>query len=63
MLLYPVTSVPNISVSSNTRDLTLVNWNVKGLGHVVKRGHVLSHLKFLEGEIIFLKETHASAAE
>lgn len=63
MLLYPVTSVPNNSVSSDMRDLTLVNWNVKGLGHVVKRDHVLSHLKFLEEEIIFLKETHASAAE
>lgn len=63
MLLYPVTTVPNNSVSSDMRDLTLVNWNIKGLGHVVKKGHVLSHLKFLEEEIIFLKETHASAAE
>lgn len=45
------------------RDLTSVTWNKKGLGHVVKRGHVVSHLKFLEEEIIFLKETHVSAAE
>lgn len=35
-----------------------VSWNVKGLGHVVKRAKVFSHLKSLGADIIFLQETH-----
>lgn len=35
-----------------------VSWNVKGLGHVIKRAKVFSHLKSLCADIIFLQETH-----
>lgn len=38
--------------------LTFASWNVKGLNHPVKRGKVLSHLKSLNADIIFLQETH-----
>lgn len=43
--------------------LTLLSWNVKGLGSRLKRGMVLSHLKSLSGDIIFLQETHIKHSE
>ena len=33
----------NIGYSSINNNLTLLSWNVKGLGHVIKRGWVSSH--------------------
>ncbi len=44
-------------------NLSLVLWNVKGLGHVIKRGRVFSHLKTLKPDIIFLQETHIGPNE
>ncbi len=38
--------------------LTFSSWNVKGLNHPVKRSKVLSHLKSMNTDIIFLQETH-----
>jgi len=38
--------------------LTFSPWNVKGLNHPVKRSKVLSHLKSMNTDIIFLQETH-----
>ena len=35
----------------------MVSWNVRGLGHVMKRAKV-SHLKSLSADILFLQETH-----
>lgn len=43
--------------------LTLLSWNVKGLGTSLKRGKVFSHLKHLSGDIIFLQETHIKHTE
>lgn len=40
--------------------LTLASWNVRGLGHVIKRSRVFAHLKSLKAGIIFLQETHLS---
>uniref|UniRef100_A0AAX7TFU5 exodeoxyribonuclease III n=1 Tax=Astatotilapia calliptera TaxID=8154 RepID=A0AAX7TFU5_ASTCA len=39
-------------------DLTFCTWNVKGVNEPVKRGKVLSYLKSLNVDIIFLQETH-----
>lgn len=59
-----IMSVPDsIAHSSINNNLTLVSWNVKGLGHVIKRGRVFSHLKSLKPDIIFLQETHIGANE
>lgn len=38
--------------------LRIVSWNIKGLASAVKRSKVLSHLKRLNSDIVFLQETH-----
>lgn len=38
--------------------IKFVSWNVRGLGHVLKRAKVFSHLKSLSAEIVYLQETH-----
>lgn len=38
--------------------LTLVSWNVCGLGHPIKQGKIFAHLKSLKADIVFLQETH-----
>ncbi|MGL4992428.1 MAG: endonuclease/exonuclease/phosphatase family protein, partial [Sarcina sp.] len=43
--------------------MTLVSWNVKGLGHAIKREKVFRHLKSLSADVIFLQETHIKATE
>lgn len=40
--------------------ITFTSWNVRGLGHVLKRAKVFSHLKSLSADIIYLQETHIS---
>lgn len=42
----------------NKPGLTFASWNVKGINHPVKRSKILSHLKSLSADIIFLQETH-----
>lgn len=49
--------------SSINNNLNLVSWNVKGLGHVIKRGRVFSHLKSVKPDIIFHQETHIGVNE
>lgn len=39
-------------------NITFVSWNVRGMGHPIKRGKVFAHLKSLSADIIFLQETH-----
>ena len=39
-------------------NLTFCSWNVNGINEPVKRGKVLSHLKSLHTDFIFLQETH-----
>ncbi len=55
-------SMYDSSVNSSS-NLSLVSWNVKGLGHVIKRGRVFSHLKTLKPDIIFFQETHIGPNE
>ena len=50
-------------VTVGGRDVTVVSWNVKGLGHVTKRDKVFQHLKSLSAHVIFLQETHIRATE
>lgn len=38
--------------------LWFISWNIKGMGHPVKRSKVLTHLKQLKSSIVFLQETH-----
>lgn len=38
--------------------LTILSWNVNGLGSSVKCSKVFSHLNSLKGDILFLQETH-----
>lgn len=40
------------------KGLTFTSWNVKGMNHPIKHGKVLSHLKALNSDIMFLQETH-----
>lgn len=49
------------AMNDNTKDrrnLTFSSWNVRGVNNAVKRGKVLSHLKSLTSDIMFLQETH-----
>lgn len=47
-----------VNVSGTERPVTMVSWNIKRLGHAVKRGKVFAHLKTLSADIMFLQETH-----
>lgn len=44
-------------------NVNFVSWNVRGMGHPIKRGKVFAHLKSLSADIIFLQETHIRANE
>lgn len=39
-------------------NLTFCSWNVNGINEPVKRGKVLSHLRELQADVIFLQETN-----
>lgn len=41
----------------------MVSWNVRGLGHHIKRAKVFSHLKSLSSDIDFEQETHIRPSE
>lgn len=47
-----------IRSTDKARGLVFTSWNVKGMNHPIKRGKVLSHLKSLNSDIMFLQETH-----
>lgn len=40
------------------KDIRLISWNTKGLNKAVKIGKVLTQLRHLKGDVIFLQETH-----
>lgn len=42
--------------------IKIVSWNCNGLGHVVKRAKVFSHLKSLGADIVLLQETHIKSS-
>lgn len=48
----------NLNVKGASSSLNFSTWNVKGLNEPVKRGKILSHLKSLSSDIMFLQETH-----
>lgn len=41
----------------------MVSWNVRGLGHHIKRAKVFTHLKSLSSDIAFIQETHMRPSE
>lgn len=51
----------------NQRDtsqaIRFTSWNVRGLGGPIKRTKVLSHLKSLKTDTVFLQETHLSLCD
>lgn len=49
---------PSANVGENKGKVTFCTWNVKGVNESAKRGKVLSHLKSLKADVIFLQETH-----
>lgn len=51
-------SLPNVVNQTVMSTISLVSWNVRGLGHAVKRGKIFAHLKSLKADIMFLQETH-----
>lgn len=51
-------SLPNVVNQTVMSTISLVSWNIRGLGHAVKRGKVFAHLKSLKADIMFLQETH-----
>lgn len=40
------------------RQANILSWNIRCLNHIVKRKKVLTHLKQLKADIVFLQETH-----
>lgn len=64
MLSLYFTLMQKVPSVNNALDfMSLVSWNIRGLGHPVKRGKVFSHLKSLKSDIIFLQETHVKATQ
>ena len=49
--------------SSRGKGVTMVSWNVKGLGHPIKRAKVFTHLKSLSSDLVFLQETYIRPSE
>lgn len=49
---------PNTGRANIATPTRFITWNVKGMNCPKKRSKVLSHLKHLKAEIIFLQETH-----
>lgn len=47
----------------NDEGINLVSWNVRGLGHSIKRSKVFAHLNFLAADVSFLQETHIRPSE
>lgn len=50
----------DVRKSSHVRFLS---WNIKGIHNPVKRSRVFAHMKTLEGDIMFLQETHLRSSE
>lgn len=43
--------------------LTYITWNVKGLGHIIKRKKILTFLKREGASVVMIQETHLSDLE
>lgn len=43
--------------------LNITSWNIKGLGHPIKRHKILDHLRKHNTSIALLQETHLNEAE
>jgi len=48
----------NPNLTSKGSGITFTSWNVRGLGHAIKRAKVFSHLKSLSADVMYLQETH-----
>lgn len=49
-----------VLMHDNFSGVSFCSWNVNGVNNQIKRGKVLSHLKSLQADIMFLQETHLS---
>lgn len=48
----------DVATKMKVKGITLCSWNIKGANEPIKQGKILSHLKSLSVDIIFLQETH-----
>lgn len=48
----------NSSIAGSGTPLRFISWNIRGMGNLVKRSKVFTHLKRLNSAIVFLQETH-----
>lgn len=55
-------SLSNVN-QTDMNAISLVSWNVRGLGHATKQGKALAHLKSLKADIMFLQETHLKSTQ
>ena len=46
------------SIAGPGTPLRFISWNIRGMGNLVKRSKVFTHLKRLKSDIVFLQETH-----
>lgn len=46
------------TLTDNASVVHFVSWNVKGVNNPVKNKRVLTHLKDLKADLVFLQETH-----
>lgn len=45
------------------RGIGLICWNSKGMNNAIKIGKVLTRLRHLKGDIVFLHETHLKTSD
>lgn len=48
----------NPNLPSRASGITFTSWNMRGLGHLLKRAKVCLHLKSLSADVMHLQETH-----
>lgn len=54
-----MTGNPSTSdISYTGSSVRFLSWNIKGMGSPIKRSRILTHLKRLNADLVFLQETH-----
>ena len=52
-----------VSVMTTGRGVRLISWNTKGMNNATKIDKVMTRLQHLNGDIIFLQETHLKSSD
>ena len=56
-------SNPSDTLRVGDNSVRFISWNVKGVNGPVKRARVLTHLKNLKADVVFLQETHLKKSD